>query len=140
MKRRLWTQQEQPDRQRVKPCSGCREATAIQWNAVLYRHIVLDQMKINTQEYPRLFNLLGSYLGQDSDLWGNNFDEIITLYKSESTEEEVLELLHELNLLQERLGPALDDEFLKSYGYDFNPTLWGFTTASFFDALRKNLQ
>ncbi|AJY13412.1 hypothetical protein K6W16_11750 [Burkholderia dolosa] len=97
-------------------------------------------MKINTQEYPRLFNLLGSYLGQDSDLWGNNFDEIITLYKNESTEEEVLELLHELNLLQERLGPALDDEFLKSYGHDFNPTLWGFTTASFFDALRKNLQ
>lgn len=34
----------------------------------------------------------------------------------------------------------MDDEFLKAYGHDFDPRLWGFTTASFFDALRKKLK
>ncbi|RQV09986.1 hypothetical protein DF047_10335 [Burkholderia cenocepacia] len=96
-------------------------------------------MKINPQKYPRLFNLLGSYLGQDSELWGNTFDEIITCYKNDSTPEESLELLHEIDLFQERFGPDLDEVFLKAYGHDFNPRLWGFTTASFFDALRTSL-
>ncbi|KWH64159.1 hypothetical protein DF160_17285 [Burkholderia anthina] len=97
-------------------------------------------MKMNAQEYPRLFTLLGSYLGQDSDLWGSTFDEIITCYKNEGTRAEALELLHEIELFQQRFGSDLDEVFLETYGHDFNPQLWGFTTASFFDALRKNLQ
>ncbi|MBR8459240.1 hypothetical protein KDW07_19005 [Burkholderia dolosa] len=97
-------------------------------------------MRINAQVHFRIFSLLGSYLGQDSDLWGDNFDEIITIYKNESTAEEVLELLQELDSLQKHLGPDMDGEFLKAYGHDFDPRLWGFTTASFFDALRKKLK
>ncbi|WP_341773101.1 contact-dependent growth inhibition system immunity protein [Burkholderia metallica] len=86
------------------------------------------------------FHHLGSYLGQDSDLWGNTFDEIITCYKNESTRVEALELLHEIESFQQRFSSDLDEVFLEAYGHDFSPKLRGFTTASFFDALQKNLQ
>ncbi|PCE31092.1 contact-dependent growth inhibition system immunity protein [Burkholderia ubonensis] len=94
---------------------------------------------INAQEYPRLFTILGSYLGQDSDLWGATFDEIIACYKSESTDAERAELLREIDLFEERYRSNLDEVFLEAYGHDFNPKLWGFTTVSFFDALRRIL-
>ncbi|MBR8131334.1 contact-dependent growth inhibition system immunity protein [Burkholderia ambifaria] len=70
---------------------------------------------------------------------GDSFEEVVALYESETTPGKRAELLKEIDLFEERYAADLDHEFIDRYDHDFDPPLRGFTTASFFDALRQLL-
>ncbi|MBB5503894.1 hypothetical protein HDG35_000129 [Paraburkholderia sp. JPY681] len=47
--------------------------------------------------------------------------------------------INEINQLAANFGEDLDGAFYEMYGHDFNPKLWGHTTASFFEELTRIL-
>ncbi|MBR8056418.1 contact-dependent growth inhibition system immunity protein [Burkholderia dolosa] len=91
-------------------------------------------------DFPHLLTIASGYLGQDWRSWGDSFEGVVALYKSETTQEERAELLKEIDLFEKKYATNLDDEFIDRYGHDFDPSLRGFTTASFFEALRQLLK
>jgi hypothetical protein len=94
---------------------------------------------IDNEKFANILILVGSYLGKDSEIWGDSFDEIMACYKNDSSPEERKALLMEVDLFENEYRDNLDEIFYEKYGHDFNPKLWGFTTDSFFSELKKRL-
>ncbi|APA87261.1 hypothetical protein BJG93_17130 [Paraburkholderia sprentiae WSM5005] len=89
--------------------------------------------------YPKMYQLFGAYLNEDSDIWGDTIPEIIACYKRDCPRESHLEMVHEINSFMSEHPQDLDTAFKKDYGQDFSPKLWGYTTASFLDELKRLL-
>jgi hypothetical protein len=47
--------------------------------------------------------------------------------------------IEEIKRLTAKFGENLDSAFYEMYGHDFNPKLWGHTTASFLNELKRLL-
>jgi hypothetical protein len=98
------------------------------------------QMNSNSQ-YPNLDLLFGGYLNQDSELWGDTIEKIVTCYKNGINPDMRQAVLLEIDDFRRTYVDDLDAAFEAAYGYDFGPELWGYTTtASFLDDLKKLLQ
>ncbi|KAB0633353.1 contact-dependent growth inhibition system immunity protein [Burkholderia latens] len=61
--------------------------------------------------FPHLLTIVSGYLGQDWRSWGDSFEDVIALYKSETTPSERLELPKEIDLFERQYATNLDDEF-----------------------------
>ncbi|MBN3806386.1 hypothetical protein GXB81_25510 [Paraburkholderia sp. Ac-20336] len=94
---------------------------------------------MNEKSYPQFYVLFGGYLNQDSDLWGDTLEDVVSCYKRDSSPEEIAEALSEIDKFKKEAGESLDTKFYEAYGFNFNPVLWGYTTASFFDELKRIL-
>jgi hypothetical protein len=70
---------------------------------------------------------------------GDSLEEIVTCYKRDSSPQEIMDTLGEIRRFEIEYVNNLDEEFYKAYGYDFNPELWGYTTASFLEELKRPL-
>ncbi|HLX02987.1 MAG TPA: contact-dependent growth inhibition system immunity protein [Trinickia sp.] len=90
--------------------------------------------------YPELNQLFGVYLNQDCRYWGKTIAEIINCYKRDSSAENIKAMLDEIKKFKHEYTDNLDEAFKEAYGFDFNPELWGYTTSSFFDELKRLVQ
>nr|WP_244195953.1 contact-dependent growth inhibition system immunity protein [Paraburkholderia susongensis] len=86
-----------------------------------------------------MYELFGAYFNQDFDLWGNTIPEIVSCYKRDSPREYHHELVSEINSFMNEHPVDLDSAFAKNYDSGFYPKLWGHTTASFLDELKRLL-
>lgn len=84
-------------------------------------------------------HFFGAYLNQDYESSGNTLEEIVSCYQSESSEAVHRELSTEIDRLKNAHPKDLDEVFLRLFGSDFSPGLWGFTTASFLGELKRLL-
>jgi hypothetical protein len=91
-------------------------------------------------KYPQLHQLFGAYLNQDCGLWGDTLEEVIACYKRDSSPEDLREMQADIDRFIESHAEKLDATFEYLYGNDFDPELWGMTTASFFAELKRILQ
>lgn len=90
--------------------------------------------------YPDLSHFFGAYLNQDYELSGGTIEEIVSCYQTETSEAVHHDLLAEIDRIKNAHPKDLDEEFLKLFGSDFSPELWGYTTASLLDELARLLQ
>ncbi|WP_322010975.1 contact-dependent growth inhibition system immunity protein [Paraburkholderia sp. J12] len=88
--------------------------------------------------YPELNHFFGAYLNQDYDLAGETIEEIVECYKQGTPPDAHKRMLFEMEHFKSEY-PDLDEAFEETYGNDFSPELWGYTTASFFDELKRLL-
>ncbi|NML34089.1 hypothetical protein HHL14_25075 [Paraburkholderia sp. G-4-1-8] len=89
--------------------------------------------------YPYMYQLFGAYLNEDSDIWGDTLPEIIACYKRDCPRENQLGIIDEANSFINEHPNDLDSAFKKDYGRNFSPKLWGYTTASFLEELKRLL-
>ncbi|MBB5468041.1 hypothetical protein OKW30_002545 [Paraburkholderia sp. Clong3] len=92
-----------------------------------------------SERYPKLYQLFGAYLNQDSDLWGETIPEIVSCYRRDCPRESHLEMIHEIDSFINEHPDDLDSAFETDYGQDFDPELWGYTTTSFLEELKRLL-
>ncbi|HEY2024867.1 contact-dependent growth inhibition system immunity protein [Paraburkholderia sp.] len=93
-----------------------------------------------SDRYPNMYQFFGGYLNQDFDLSGDTIPAIVSCYRSECPRENHLEMIHEINSFISEHPDDLDSAFEKDYGQDFDPALWGHTTASFLEELKRLLR
>ncbi|MCC8396601.1 hypothetical protein LJ656_28840 [Paraburkholderia sp. MMS20-SJTR3] len=93
-----------------------------------------------SKRHPEMYQLFGAYLNQDCRLWGDTLFEIVSCYKSDSERAHHLELIQEIDLFISEHPEDLDAAFETDYGQDFDPELWGYTTASFLEELKRMLR
>jgi len=91
------------------------------------------------KSYPQFHVLFGAYLNQDSDYWGDTLEAVVSCFKRDSSPEELAATLAEISRFKKETGSKLDETFYEFYGHDFNPKLWGYTTTSFLDELKRLL-
>ncbi|WP_233800976.1 contact-dependent growth inhibition system immunity protein [Paraburkholderia sp. HP33-1] len=94
---------------------------------------------IDENFYPQFHVLFGAYLNQDSDLWGDTLEEVVSCFKRDSSPAQIQDTLAEIDKFEKETGKDLDQEFSDAYGNDFDPILWGYTTITFFDELKRIL-
>ncbi|MEX3858827.1 contact-dependent growth inhibition system immunity protein [Paraburkholderia sp. BR10923] len=92
-----------------------------------------------SDRHPRMYELFGAYFNEDFDLWGNTISEIVSCYKNDSSTEYRKEIIDEINSFMNEHPSDLDSAFERDYGSGFDPNLWGHTTASFLDELKRLL-
>jgi hypothetical protein len=92
-----------------------------------------------SDKYPRLYEIFGAYFNEDFDIWGDSIEEIVACYKRDSQRKCHIEMIREIDCFVEEHSGDLDSAFNREYGRDFNPLLWGYTVASFFDELKRLL-
>ncbi|MBC8731035.1 contact-dependent growth inhibition system immunity protein [Paraburkholderia sp. UCT2] len=89
--------------------------------------------------YPELNQLFGVYLNEDFSYWGNTIKVIVGCYRRDSSRESLRNILVEIENFERENFSNLDDAFEEAYGSQFGPELWGYTTASFLDELKRLL-
>ncbi|WP_238537934.1 contact-dependent growth inhibition system immunity protein [Paraburkholderia atlantica] len=87
-----------------------------------------------------MYEIFGAYLNQDYDLWGTTIPQIVCCYKEDSPREYHRELIDEIDQFMSEHPTDLDSAFEIEYDTGFSPTLWGYTTASFFEELKRLLR
>lgn len=90
--------------------------------------------------YPEMDQLFGVYLNQDYSYWGDTIEKVVQRYKTDSPAEDITSLLKEIDRFEQAHPHDMDQAFGTAYGFDFAPSLWGHTTASFFQELRSILK
>jgi CdiI immunity protein len=93
----------------------------------------------STDDYPELSQLFGVYLNQDYEYWGNTLEAVVSSYIGDSKLARVANLVLEIDQFARSHADDLDESFSRRYGFDFEPKLWGHTSASFLAALKMQL-
>lgn len=91
-----------------------------------------------SERYPRMGLIFGVHFGQDFDLFGNTIPEIVSSYKNDCPE--YRNLPRELDAFTAEHPDDLDAAFKEDFGSGFDPKLWGHTTASFFEEIKRLLR
>ena len=119
----------------VDPASwGC---TAVAFLADIRRLLIEDGETMPAERYPQMGLIFGVYFGQDFDLFGNTVQEVVSSYRNDCPEYRNLPV--ELDSFTAEHPHDLDAAFERDFGSDFDPELWGYTTASFFNELKRLL-
>ncbi|MBN3803923.1 hypothetical protein GXB81_12785 [Paraburkholderia sp. Ac-20336] len=85
-----------------------------------------------------LNHFFDAYLNQDYELSGEAVEEIVECYKQGTPAEAHRRMVSEIErFISEH--PDLDEALSDAYGNDFSPELWGYTTASFLEELKRLL-
>ncbi|ADG15596.1 conserved hypothetical protein [Paraburkholderia atlantica] len=92
-----------------------------------------------SNHYSQMSLVFRAYFGEDFDLFGGTIPEIVSSYKRDSPREYHHQLIKEIISFMNEHPMDLDDAFKMDYGASFNPKLWGHTTASFLDELKRLL-
>ena len=90
-------------------------------------------------KYPQLDHLIGAYLNQDYEISGDTIEAVIACYAKDRPLSDHQVLLADIERFSRANEPDLDEAFIANYGFDFDPALWGLTTAAFFAELLRIL-
>jgi hypothetical protein len=89
--------------------------------------------------YENLYQLICGRFHEDFDLFGNTIEELVLSFTCECTPEEIGATVAEIDQFRSDHARNLDAAFEEAFGRQFDPTLWGHTTASFLDELKRLL-
>jgi len=79
--------------------------------------------------YPQFHVLFEGYLNQDYDHWGETLVDVVACFVMDSSSGGIEETLFEIEKFKRENFEDLDGTFYRCYGFNFNPKLWGYTTA-----------
>ncbi|WP_309491472.1 contact-dependent growth inhibition system immunity protein [Trinickia mobilis] len=99
----------------------------------------MDMMSENP-DYPEMNQIFGAYLNEDCSYWGNTIAEIVNAYKRDASGEDIRKAISEIERFTKENEGDLDSAFEEAYGSRFGPELWGYTTISFLEELKRILQ
>jgi hypothetical protein len=86
--------------------------------------------------YSNLDQLMWGYFNEDSELWGETVPEIVSEYNNGINSSTRAEILKEIDSLMSENERNLDEYFDLTYGSQFSPEPWGYTTASFLEEVK----
>jgi len=90
-------------------------------------------------KYENLYQLICGRFHENFDLFGNTIEELLLSFACECTPEEINVMVAEIDRFKSDHAGNLDAAFEEKFGRQFNPTLWGHTTESFLDELKRLL-
>jgi hypothetical protein len=105
---------------------------------MLTAHIGLKTAMAESR-YPELWQLILGYFNEDSNEWGSDVEEIVRLFRRESIHPVQYSAILEIDKFKAD-NINLDAAFRNEFGGQFNPNLWGYTTASFLDEVKQLLE
>ncbi|MCC8391205.1 hypothetical protein LJ656_01275 [Paraburkholderia sp. MMS20-SJTR3] len=94
---------------------------------------------MSSDRYPQLYLVCRAYFGQDFDLFGDTIAEIVSCYMQDSPPQHHQDLIREINLFFTDHPDTIELEFKREYGTGFKPKLWGHTSTSFLNELKRLL-
>ncbi|WP_233831905.1 contact-dependent growth inhibition system immunity protein [Paraburkholderia sp. ZP32-5] len=89
--------------------------------------------------YENLYQLICGRFHEDFDLFGNTIEELVLSFTRECTPEEINATVTDIDRFKGDHAGNLDTAFEEQFGRQFDPTLWGHTTESFLDELKRLL-
>ncbi|WP_368621023.1 contact-dependent growth inhibition system immunity protein [Paraburkholderia sp. BR13444] len=89
--------------------------------------------------YDNLAQLIGVYFNEDSDYWGDTIEALVRACVSRCTPEMINAKVADIDRFKRDHAGNLDAAFEQEFGRQFDPTLWGHTTESFLDELKRLL-
>lgn len=89
--------------------------------------------------YPSLWHLMAGYFNEDFDMWGNSIQEIVACFKGESDKSFHEKVMEDITRFESENAGFLDSAFEREFGHQFGPELWGYTTTSFLEELKRLL-
>jgi hypothetical protein len=81
--------------------------------------------------FSHLGNLIGAYLNQDYEYFGDTVEAVLASYCEENTAEDVAGLGKDAVEFMARYADSLDEEFAERYRFDFDPKLWKMDARAF---------
>ena len=94
---------------------------------------------LTTPSYQEMGQLFRVYLNQDYGHWGDSIERVVDCYKRDSDAVQIRLLVDEIQRFRTSHTEDLDAAFAAAHGFDFDPALWGLTTASFLATLERQL-
>ncbi|MGF6479213.1 contact-dependent growth inhibition system immunity protein [Paraburkholderia sp. JPY419] len=94
---------------------------------------------MNYGTYNNLEQLIMGRFHEDYSIYGNSIPELVLSYKAGMNEDERVAMLEEIVRFQKLNSNCLDMAFHDLFGSHCDPSLWGHTTASFLDELKRLL-
>ncbi|KXU90311.1 hypothetical protein CI15_03645 [Paraburkholderia monticola] len=91
------------------------------------------------KKYYDLGQLIGGYFNEDFDYWGDTIEELVRACASGCTPEMITATVADIDRFKSDHAGDLDAAFEENFGRQFDPTLWGHTTESFLDELKRLL-
>lgn len=95
-------------------------------------------MESDMEQYPELEQFIGAYFIEDFDIFGETIEEIALCYKRVAGNARIQQACLEMDKFISDNKVGADVAFAERWG-SFDPALWGHTTASFFDELKRIL-
>jgi hypothetical protein len=93
----------------------------------------------DNKEYGDLTGLIRSRFHEDFDLFGNSVEELVSSYTEKMSRIDIDALISDIDSFKADYPETLDSEFKERFGRQFDPVLWGYTTASFLDEVKRLL-
>ncbi|WP_084170088.1 contact-dependent growth inhibition system immunity protein [Paraburkholderia ferrariae] len=94
---------------------------------------------VDNDKYGYLTGLIRSRFHEDFDIFGNSVEELVSSYIEKMPKSEIDALISDIDSFKADFPDTLDSEFNERYGSQFDPVLWGHTTASFLDEVKRLL-
>ncbi|MBB5465707.1 hypothetical protein OKW30_002760 [Paraburkholderia sp. Clong3] len=94
---------------------------------------------VDNEEYRDLTGLIRSRFHEDFDLFGNSVEELVSSYTENMPRSDIDALISDVDSFKAHYPDTLESEFKKRFGRQFDPVLWGYTTASFLDEVKRLL-
>lgn len=88
-----------------------------------------------TTPTPYLDELMGAYFHQDYMLIAETIEGLIEDYLKSAPAAEVAGVRQDIDRLRREHADDLDEEFLRRYGFGFDPKLWDLTAEAFLSKL-----
>jgi len=95
---------------------------------------------MQSERHPQLYSFFGGYLNQDYELCGDTFEEVVEYFKRVNPRDHCLEMIQEIDAFIAEHPDDLDAAFERDYGQEIDHTCWGYTTATFLQALKHLLK
>ena len=92
-----------------------------------------------TSNSPKLDALMHSHFHQDFNLIAETIEGLVANFKDTSTSEEIVNVREDIAKFLNLSDGEIESVFKESYGYDFDPALWGLTEKTFLQRLYKLL-
>jgi hypothetical protein len=90
-------------------------------------------------KYENLDQMIGVYFNEDFDYWGDTIEELVRACASQCTPEMINAKVADIDRFKKDHAGNLDAAFDEEFGMQFDQTLWGHTTESFLDELKRLL-
>jgi hypothetical protein len=81
--------------------------------------------------FPHLGNLIGAYLNQDYEYFGDTIEAVLAAYCAENVAQDVEGLRRDVAEFLAKFSANLDQAFSERYGFDFDPKLWQLDARAF---------
>ncbi|MGF6371551.1 hypothetical protein OKW40_004301 [Paraburkholderia sp. RAU6.4a] len=94
---------------------------------------------VDGEEYGNLTGLIRSRFHEDFDLFGNSVEELVSSYTAKMSTTDIDALMSDIDSFKADYPETLDSKFKERFGRQFDPVLWGCTTASLLDEVKRLL-